>query len=338
MKKLILVLLALLLIASVCYAEDATATYTIYNVTGEKVTELYAIDTITGEKGENYAATPIEPDAVVEIVKTVPADKTGKDSFMIDLTYVTESGRTGSFPTLHFETVPISLLSEDAMTGATPISFFAPEMTATYTIYNTTGEKVVALYAANALTGEMGENYAATPIEPDGVVEIVKTATADKTGKDFFVIELSYVTESGRIGTFSNLHFETVPISLLSTDAMTGATPISFFAPEKIATYTIYNTTGEKVVALYAANALTGEMGENYAATPIEPDGVVEIVKAATADKTGKDSFMIELSYVTESGRIGTFPTLHFETVPISLLSTDAMTGATAISFTAPAK
>ena len=46
---------------------------------------------------------------------------------MVTLSFKTESGREGAFETLHFETVPISLLAADAMTGATVISFKAPE-------------------------------------------------------------------------------------------------------------------------------------------------------------------------------------------------------------------
>ena len=43
------------------------------------------------------------------------------------LTFETESGYQGVFPTLSIETVPISLLAEDTVSGATAISFSAPE-------------------------------------------------------------------------------------------------------------------------------------------------------------------------------------------------------------------
>ena len=42
------------------------------------------------------------------------------------LTFKTESGYEGSFPTLHIEMTPIYLLSADGKTGATQISFRAP--------------------------------------------------------------------------------------------------------------------------------------------------------------------------------------------------------------------
>ncbi len=38
--------------------------------------------------------------------------------------FTTESGYEGSFATLSVETAPITMLSADAMTGATQISFF----------------------------------------------------------------------------------------------------------------------------------------------------------------------------------------------------------------------
>nr|MCR4883551.1 cytochrome C [Clostridiales bacterium] len=44
----------------------------------------------------------------------------------LTLTFVTESGYTGTFATLLIAVAPITLLAPDAMTGATAISFFAP--------------------------------------------------------------------------------------------------------------------------------------------------------------------------------------------------------------------
>ncbi len=62
----------------------------------------------------------------MDLSKTVKADATGRDKFVIDFTFITESGYEGHFKTLHFETVPITLLAADALTGPTQISFFAP--------------------------------------------------------------------------------------------------------------------------------------------------------------------------------------------------------------------
>ena len=47
--------------------------------------------------------------------------------------------------------------------------------------------------------------------------------------------------------------------------------------------------------------------------------------------------FRSTLCFKTESGYEGSFATLHIEVAPIYLLSADGMTGATQISFRAPA-
>ena len=231
MKKIFSLLLALSLVLACVFAlaeENETCTYTVFNETGEKITELYVTDNLTGEKSENYAGEEgLKKGGIVEI------NGTNKEGYVITLSFKTESGYEAAFETLHFETVPISLLpapaeTTDATTGATPISFFAP--VCTYTVYNTTGEKVTGLYVTDNLTGEKGENLAGEGLEDGASVEI------NGTNKPGYVITLSFTTESGYEAAFETLHFETVPISLLpaktDADAVTGATPISFSAPE----------------------------------------------------------------------------------------------------------
>ena len=231
MKKALSLLLALSLVLACTFAfaeENETCTYTVFNETGEKITELYVTDNLTGEKSENYAGEEgLKNGGIVEI------NGTNKDGYVITLNFRTESGYEAAFETLHFETVPISLLpapaeTVDATTGATPISFFAP--VCTYTVYNTTGEKVTGLYVTDNLTGKKSENLAGEGLEDGAYVEI------NGTNKPGYVITLSFTTESGYEAAFETLHFETVPISLLpaktDADAVTGATPISFSAPE----------------------------------------------------------------------------------------------------------
>ncbi len=102
-----------------------TGHYTIYNQTGETVKELYLADNATGEKGENLAGDGLEAGAVKMITKTIPAETPAHHA--LTFTYVTESGRVGEFATLSIEDVPLTLLAADAMTGATPLTFFAPK-------------------------------------------------------------------------------------------------------------------------------------------------------------------------------------------------------------------
>ena len=119
MKKIIAlmlsVLVASLMFAGVCaLAEEETCTYTIFNETGEKITELYVTDNLTGEKSENYAGEEgLANGAILDI------HGTNKEGYVVTLSFKTESGYEGVFGTLHFEDVPISLISADAASGAT---------------------------------------------------------------------------------------------------------------------------------------------------------------------------------------------------------------------------
>ncbi len=201
-------------------AETATGTYAIYNVTGEKVTEIYMYEAGAEEKGDNLAGEGLKNGKKIVATYDAAADAT------LVLEFVTEGGYTGSFDTLHIEEAPISLLSEDAAAGATMINFFVPQATGEYTIYNTTGETVSELYVYEAGSEDKGENLAGEGMA-DGA-EILCT----KDGAIDFVLVVEFTTESGYTGSFETLHNEVAPISLLSEDAAAGATMISFTKPE----------------------------------------------------------------------------------------------------------
>ena len=246
MKKIIALVLAVLMLSSVCALaeENKPCTYTIFNTTGEKITELYVTDNATGEKSANYAGDEgLKDGSIIEIYGT------NKEGYEVTLSFKTEGGYENAFKTLHFEDVPISLLSRqtvedniaaagpDATTGATAIAFKAP--VCTYVVYNTTGEKITELYVTDNTTGEKSENYAGEGLADGASVEI------NGTNKVGYVVTLSFKTESGYENAFTTLHFENVPISIFSkqkveeniaaagADATTGATAITFKAPEK---------------------------------------------------------------------------------------------------------
>lgn len=98
----------------------ATGTYTVYNTTGETVTELYLALTGT-EKGENLAGDGLADGESVVLTYTGNADDA------LTLSFKTEGGYEAAYETLYVEEAPVSLLSEDAAAGATPISFTQPE-------------------------------------------------------------------------------------------------------------------------------------------------------------------------------------------------------------------
>lgn len=113
------------ILAAAKAALNPVGTYTVYNTTGENVTELYLINNLTGDKGVNYAAGGFAADAAMTITRTITPEE--KDAgYSMTLAFKTESGYEGSFATLHIEVAPIYLLSADGMTGATQISFRAP--------------------------------------------------------------------------------------------------------------------------------------------------------------------------------------------------------------------
>ena len=102
-------------------------------------------------------------------------------------------------------------------------------------------------------------------------------------------------------------------------------------------TYTFYNKTGETVTELYLIDNLTGEKGVNYAVNGFAADACWVITRTITAEEK-EAGYSMTVSFKTESGYEGHFDTLHIEVAPITLLAADAMTGATMISFFAPAE
>ena len=113
------------IIAAAKAASNETGTYTFYNKTGEVVKELYLVDNLTGEKGVNYAVNGFAADAKMVVTRTITAEEKAA-GYSMTVAFKTEGGYEGTFPTLHIEVAPITLLAADALTGATQISFFAP--------------------------------------------------------------------------------------------------------------------------------------------------------------------------------------------------------------------
>ena len=97
------------------------AEYTVYNTTGENVTELYLYAVGAESKGENLAGENGLADGE-NVVLTLPEDADQTAKYVLEFT--TEDGATQSFETLGYE---VSLLSVDAAAGATPIAFSAPQ-------------------------------------------------------------------------------------------------------------------------------------------------------------------------------------------------------------------
>ena len=254
--------------------ETALAHYEIYNRTGEKLNGLYLYEVGASDKGKNYSEDLHGNHATIDLGELT------KDKVFV-LEYETESGRVGKFETLHVEEAPITLLSEDAMTGATQIAFAIPEEPAKYALYNATGEKVTDLYVYENGSSDKGTNYAGEGMENETSVNVdLGNLTVDKK----FTVE--YTTEGGRTDTFDTLSVEVAPITLLAEDDMTGATKISFSKPE------------------WAPTELNAYFGVKYGAA----HGTKCFSTAAVAvaeDGTILDAFLDEYQYMNAEGNTG---------------------------------
>ena len=238
-KKIFALLAAMaLLFSCAAFAEEEpapvkTGVYTIFNKTGELVTEVKLTDNVTGETNDFFAEEDFNfsSDGIVVLYFDVPEAEA--DQHTLTLSYKTESGREEAFTTLKIEEATIELLAADAMTGATPIAFTMPEakQEGKYTLYNRTGETVKIVNLIDNEDGTVIRQVFQNGLEPNETYEMGYIAPADREN---ITLTLQFVTESGKIGIFKTLKIEEVPITLLDVDSVSGATPIEFKAPETI--------------------------------------------------------------------------------------------------------
>ena len=209
--------------------------------------------------------------------------------------------------------------------------------TGIYTISNKTGEAVTEVKITDNVTGESND-WSFTgddALEGDGLLILYFDIPEGEDGEHR--LTLSFKTKSGREESFGTLSIEEVNIDLLAADAMTGATPIAFskVVPEKTGNYTFYNQTGEVVKFINLIDNEEGTAVRTAFKDGFDPDESHLISFGVPGDR---EDVSLTLQFVTESGKIGIFNTLKIEDVPITLLNIDSVSGATPISFTAPAQ
>ena len=200
--------------------ETAPSVYTIYNRTGSDLTDVYIYKAGSSDKGTNFSDQFHGNHATIDMGE-LPS---GVD-FVLEFT--NEDGYTGKFETLHAEEVPITLLAEDALTGATAIEFKTPVEPARYKIVNNSGEKLAEAYIYQVGSSDKGTNYAEGGMAPGAEVDV---DYGDQSVDIKYTVE--YTTESGRNEHFDTLSVEIATLYILSEDAMTGATPFSFLPPK----------------------------------------------------------------------------------------------------------
>ncbi|MEE3488702.1 MAG: hypothetical protein VZT48_11440 [Bulleidia sp.] len=198
--------------------------YTFYNGTGETVTEFYLYPTGSSDKGENLAGDHgFNTDHAIYTTYDA-GDKAADTALTVEFT--TASGYTGTFETLHIETAPITLIAEDAKTGATEIAF--GDLGVTVRIVNATGEEVTDLYLYPTGSSDKGENLIDGAKEDGGKQDItfdkVPEGLISDAGVGHFTVE--FTTASGYTGTWDHLSYENVELDLIPEDEKTGATGV----------------------------------------------------------------------------------------------------------------
>ena len=206
-------------------AAPTVGNYTIYNATGDSVTAIYLYPTDATDKGTNLAGE--KGLSAAHAIYTTYDNSKGTVS-KLTLEFTTKGGYTGKFTTLSIETAPISLIAEDAKTGATAIKFAATP--ATYTIKNATGEEVKSLYLYPTGSSAKGDNRIGDAAKADGQVVITVDDASALIGTDGKLgkYTLEFTTASGYTGSYTTLSYETAPIQLIAESAKTGATAIKF--------------------------------------------------------------------------------------------------------------
>ena len=124
--------------------------------------------------------------------------------------------------------------------------------------------------------------------------------------------------------------------SSVASSAASSVAASSVAAEEVTKTYTIENAMTADVTELYVYKTGESAKGDNLAATALKTGDQVTVDVTGYAEGDNKTAYTLEF---VADGQTYSFDTLHVEDLenPIYLLGADNASGATAISFMAPA-
>ncbi len=127
-----------------------------------------------------------------------------------------------------------------------------------------------------------------------------------------------------------------VASSVAASSAASSVAASSAAAEEVTKTYTIENAMTADVTELYVYKTGESAKGDNLAATALKTGDQVTVDVTGYAEGDNKTAYTLEF---VADGQTYSFDTLHVEDLenPIYLLGADNASGATAISFMAPA-
>ena len=266
------------------------AQYTIYNQTGEKVTEIKFTRNDTGEVALDEKSGLADGASTVLKIKK---DSTVTDKTSFTFSFTTEGGYTAEYKTLGFEVAPMTLIAEDAKSGATPFKFEAPAEGAS-TEASTEAEKT-----AEAKTTEKATEAKATEKATEKVTEKTTEKATEKAA------------------------------GAVETEAATEAEEKKKELPDK-AEYTFNNKTGEQVTEIKLVDNTSKKVVEDLK-DGLEDGKSVKVSIKKDSSITDKTSYT--LTFTTKSGYKAEYKTLGFEVAGINLIAEDAKSGATPIEF-----
>ena len=269
------------------------AQYTIYNQTGEKVTEIKFTRNDTGKVALDEKSGLADGASTVLKIKK---DSTVTDKTSFTFSFTTEGGYTAEFKTLGFEVAPMTLIAEDAKSGATPFKFEAPA------------------------------EGASTEAEKATEAEVTEKVEAEATEKATEAAETEIMGKGGAANTRTT---ETKATEAAETEAATEAEEEKKVLPDK-AEYTFNNKTGEQVTEIKLVDNTSKKVVEDLK-DGLEDGKSVKVSIKKDSSITDKTSYT--LTFTTKSGYKAEYKTLGFEVAGINLIAEDAKSGATPIEF-----
>ena len=276
------------------------AQYTIYNQTGEKVTEIKFTRNDTGKVALDEKSGLADGASTVLKIKK---DSTVTDKTSFTFSFTTEGGYTAEYKTLGFEVAPMTLIAEDAKSGATPFKFEAPAEGA-----STEAEKATEAEATEKVTEKATEAKATEKVTEKATEKATEAKATEK------------VTEKAT---------EAKTTEAAETEVATEAEEEKKVLPDK-AEYTFNNKTGEKVTEIKLVDNTSKKVVEDLK-DGLDDGKSVKVSIKKDSSITDKTSYT--LTFTTKSGYKAEYKTLGFEVAGINLIAEDAKSGATPIEF-----
>ena len=278
------------------------AQYTIYNQTGEKVTEIKFTRNDTGKVALDEKSGLADGASTVLKIKK---DSTVTDKTSFTFSFTTEGGYTAEYKTLGFEVAPMTLIAEDAKSGATPFKFEAPAEGASTEAEKATEAEATEKVTEKATEAKATEKVTEKTTEAATEAEEEKKVLPDKAEYTFNNKTGEKVTEIKLVDNTSKKVVEdlkdglddgkSVKVSIKKDSSITDKTSYTLTFTTKSGYKAEYKTLGFEVagINLIAEDAKSG-------ATPIEfvPEAETEAeTEAATEAEEEKKELPDKAEY-----------------------------------------